>query len=355
MCFEKNIPGKTWTHLGLNDGQQIPKISVDPKNPDRIFVAVLGHPYGPNEERGIYRSTNGGKTFDKVLYIDDNTGGDDVSIDPNNPNIVFATLWQSREGPWENGEWSGTKGGVFKSTDGGTSWKKLSKDLPGDMVQAHIAIAPSSSNIIYVALGTSETNEYGTGSGMGLYRSDNGGENWHEITDDGRPEARIGGGDVPEIMVDPKDPETLYSTSIVLWRSVDGGKKWKGIRGAPGGDDYQNIWINPIDTKIMLVTGDQGATISVNNGDTWSSWYNQPTAQLYHVSADNDFPYNLYSGQQESGSVGISSRGNDGEITFRDWHPVGAQEYGYVTPDPQNSNIVYGGKLTKYNKLTGQV
>ncbi len=347
--------GKTWMHLGLQDGQQIPRIAIDPKNPDRIFVAVLGHPYGPNEERGIYRSLNGGKTFDKILYVDENTGGDDVTIDPNHPDIIFATLWQSREGPWENGEWSGTKSGIYKSTDGGSTWKKLSKNLPADMVQAHIAIAPSASNIVYVVIGTSEENNYGTGKGMGLYRSDDGGENWHEITDDGRPEARIGGGDVPEIMVDPKDPETLFSTSIVVWKSVDGGKKWKGIRGAPGGDDYQNIWINPNNTKIMLITGDQGAIVTVNGGDTWSSWYNQPTAQLYHVSADNAFPYNVYSGQQESGSVGIASRGNDGAITFRDWHPVGAQEYGYVAPDPLNSDIIYGGKLSKYNKLTGQV
>ncbi|MEO8412343.1 MAG: hypothetical protein ABI472_01735 [Ginsengibacter sp.] len=353
--YKSTDAGKTWMHLGLRDGQQIPKIAIDSKNPQRVFVAVLGHPYGPNEERGIYRTVDGGKTFEKVLYIDENTGGDDVTIDPDNPNIIFATLWESREGPWENGEWSGTHGGVFKSTDGGNTWKKISKNLPANMVQAHIAIAPSSSNTIYVVLGTSETNEYGTGTGMGLYRSDNGGENWHELTDDGRPEARIGGGDVPEIMVDPKNAEILYSTSIVVWKSVDGGKKWKGIRGAPGGDDYQNIWINPNDTKIMLVTGDQGATITVNSGDTWSSWYNQPTAQLYHVSADNAFPYNVYSGQQESGSVGIASRGNDGEITFRDWHPVGAQEYGYVAPDPTNANIIYGGKLSKYDKLSGQV
>ncbi len=346
--------GKSWIHLGLRDGQQIPKISIDPKNPDRLFVAVLGHPYGPNEERGIFRSLNGGKTFEKVFYIDENTGGDDVDIDPNNPDIIYATLWESREGPWENGEWSGTKGGIFKSTDGGNTWKKLSANLPHDMVQAHIAIAPSSSNIIYITVGTTEMNEYGTGSGMGLFRSADGGESWKEVTDDGRPQARIGGGDVPEIMVDPKDPETLYSTSIVVWKSVDGGKKWKGIRGAPGGDDYQNLWINPNDTKIILVTGDQGALVTVNGGDTWSSWYNQPTAQLYHVSADNAFPYNLYSGQQESGSVGIASRGNDGEITFRDWHPVSAQEYGYVAADPLNSNIIYGGKISKYNKLTGQ-
>ncbi len=347
--------GKTWTHLGLQDGQQIPKIAVDPKNPDRIFVAVLGHPYGPNIERGIFRSLDGGKSFEKVLYLDENTGGDDVTIDPANPNIVFATLWESREGPWENGTWEGKNGGIYKSTDGGSTWKKLSKDFPDDMVQAHIAIAPSTPNIVYAAIGTSEPNDYGTGKGMGIYRSNDGGENWQAISDDGRPEARIGGGDVPEIMVDAKNPEVVYSTSIVVWRSADGGKTWKGIRGAPGGDDYQNIWINPIDTKILLVTGDQGATISVNGGDTWSSWYNQPTAQIYHVTADNAFPYNVYGGQQESGSVGIASKGNDGEITFRDWHPVGAEEYGYVAPDPLNPNIIYGGKITKYNKLTGQV
>ena len=346
--------GKTWMHLGLQDGQQIPKIAVDPKNPDRIFVAVLGHPYGPNEERGIFRSVDGGKTFEKILYVDENTGGDDVEIDPNNPDILFATLWQSREGPWENGEWAGTKGGIFKSTDGGDTWKKLSKDFPEDMVQAHIAIAPSSSNIIYAAIGTTESNDYGTGKGMGIFRSENGGEDWQKISEDGRPEARIGGGDVPEIAVDPKNPEVVYSTSIAVWKSVDGARTWKAIRGAPGGDDYQNIWINPLDTRIMLITGDQGAIITVNGGDSWSSWYNQSTAQLYHVSADNAFPYNVYSGQQESGSVGISSRGSDGQITFRDWHPVGAEEYGYVAPDPLNSNIIYGGKISRYNKLTGQ-
>ena len=354
--YKSTDAGKTWAHLGLRDGQQIPQIAVDEKNPDRLFVAVLGHPYGPNKERGIYRSLDGGKTFEKVLYIDENTGGDDVAIDPEHPNIVYATLWKSREGPWENGEWSGTEGGVYKSTDGGTTWKKMSNGLPENMVQAHIAIAASSPNILYVAIGTNEPNDYGTGTGMGMYRSDNGGENWYKISDeDGRPEARIGGGDVPVLKVDPQNPETVYSTSIVVYKSVDGGKTWKGIRGAPGGDDYQNMWINPANPDIMLVTGDQGAIITVNGGDTWSSWYNQPTAQMYHVSADNDFPYNLYSGQQESGSVGIASRGNDGEITFRDWHPVGAQEYGYVAPDPFNSNIVYGGKITKYNKLTGQV
>ena len=174
------------------------------------------------------------------------------------------------------------------------------------------------------------------------------------VTEDGRPQARIGGGDLPELAVDPQNPEIIYSTSIVTWRSENGGKTWTGIKGAPGGDDYQNIWINPKYPEIFLVTGDQGAAITVNGGQTFSSWYNQPTAQVYHVNTDNAFPYNVYSGQQESGSVGIASRGNDGEITFRDWHPVGAEEYGYVAADPLNSNIIYGDKVTKYNKLTGQ-
>ncbi len=352
--YKSTDAGKTWMHLGLEDGQQIPKIAVDPKNPDRVFVAVLGHPYGPNEERGIYRSTDGGKNFTKVLYANENTGGDDVAIDPSNPNTVYATLWEAREGPWENGAWAGTNGGIYKSTDGGTTWKKILNGLPDNLVQAHIAIAASSPNILYVVIATTEPNSYGTGKGMGIYRSDDGGENWRTVTEDGRPQARIGGGDLPELAVDPQNPEIIYSTSIVTWRSENGGKTWTGIKGAPGGDDYQNIWINPKYPEIFLVTGDQGAAITVNGGQTFSSWYNQPTAQVYHVNTDNAFPYNIYSGQQESGSVGIASRGNDGEITFRDWHPVGAEEYGYVAADPLNSNIIYGDKVTKYNKLTGQ-
>lgn len=354
--YKSNDAGRTWTHLGLRNGQQIPKIAVDPKNSNRIFVAVLGHPYGPNEERGIYRSTDGGKSFEKVFYINENVGGDDVDIDPSNPNIVYATMWEARQGPWENGAWSGTHGGIYKSTDGGTTWKKIQKGLPENLVQAHVAIAPSSPNTVYVIFSTTQPNGYGTGTGMGLYRSDDGGETWNgDISEDGRPKAKIGGGDLPEIAVDPQKSETIYTTSIVFWRSADGGKTWTGIKGAPGGDDYQNVWINPLHPEILLVTGDQGAAVSINGGQTYSSWYNQPTAQLYHVSADNAFPYNVYSGQQESGSVGIASRGNDGGINFRDWHPVGAEEYGYVVADPLNSNIVYGGKISKYDKRTGQV
>lgn len=352
--YRSNDAGKTWTHLGLQNGQQIPKIAVDPKDPNRVFVAVLGHPYGPNAERGIYRSTDGGQHFEKVLYTNENVGGDDVLVDPSDPQVVYATMWEARQGPWENGAFGGTNGGVYKSTDGGDTWKKIMKGLPENLVQAHITLAPSSPKTVYVVFSTTQPNSYGTGSGMGLYRSEDGGENWRNVQGDGRPEAKIGGGDLPVIKVDPQDKETLYSASIVLWRSTDGGKNWTGIKGAPGGDDYQNIWINPLHPEIFIVTGDQGAAVTVNHGQTFSSWYNQPTAQMYHVTADHSFPYNIYGGQQESGSVGIASRGNDGYIGLREWHPVGVEEYGYAAPDPLNPNLIYGGKITVYDKRTGQ-
>jgi len=338
--------GRSWTHLGLRDGQQIAQIAVDPRNANRLFVAVAGHPYGPNEERGIFRSTDGGQTFERVLYKDENTGGADVQIDASNPETVYASLWEAREGPWENGSWNGTGGGIFKSTDGGKTWRQLTRGLPEGVVQANLSIAPSQPARLFASVASL--------TGVGLYRSDDGGENWSLATTDTRPATRIGGGDLPVLRFDPKNAEVVYSASIVCWKSVDGGKTWTGIRGAPGGDDYQNIWINPNDTNIILLGSDQGAVISVNGGSTWSSWYNQPTAQLYHVGADNAFPYRVCSGQQESGSVCVASRGNDGEITFRDWHPVGAEEYGYVTPDPLDPDIVYGGKLTRYDRRTSQ-
>jgi photosystem II stability/assembly factor-like uncharacterized protein len=344
--YKSTDAGKTWTHLGLRDGQQIPQLAVDPKNPDRLFVAVAGHPYGPNEERGIYRSIDGGKTFEKVLYRDENIGASDVQIDPNNPAIVYAALWESREGPWENGVFNGNGGGIFKSVDGGKTWRQLTKGLPDNIVQANLTIAPSAPKTLFAAVKTKSIAK--------LYRSDDGGESWHGTTDDPRPGLGIGGGDLPVVRFDPKDPQTVYSASIVCWKSTDGGKTWDGWRGAPGGDDYQNIWINPNNPDIVLLGADQGAIVTVNGGKSWSSWYNQPTAQLYHVSADTSFPYRLYSGQQESGSVGIKSRGDDGQITFRDWRPVAAEEYGYVVADPLDPDIIIGGKLTRFDRRTGQ-
>jgi photosystem II stability/assembly factor-like uncharacterized protein len=340
--------GKTWTHLGLRDGRQIPQIIVDPRDPDRVFAAVLGHPYGPNEERGIFRSTDGGRTFQKVLYKDENTGGSELAFDPSNPDIVYAGLWESRQGPWENAAWSGTGGGLFKSTDGGTTWRQINPAAPDDAVQVNLAIAPSEPRRIYAAVATLR--------GTGIYRSDDGGETWSRPSSDNRPAARIGGGDLPRLAVHPRSPDIVIVAGTVSWKSTDGAKTWTAFKGAPGGDDYQNVWINPMNPDIILMPSDQGAVITVNGGQSWSSWYNQPTAQLYHVAADNDFPYRVYSGQQESGSAGVASRGNDGQITFREWHPVGVDEYGYAAPDPLDPDIVYGGRsVTRYDRRTGQV
>ena len=223
----------------------------------------------------------------------------------------------------------------------------MTQGLADGVTQANLAIAPSDPKRIYASIAS--------GRGTGIYRSDDAGESWTRITTDPRPATRIGGGDLPVPAVDPKNPDIVYSASIVTWKSIDGGKTWTGIRGAPGGDDYQRIWINPNHPEIMLIVSDQGAIVTVNGGETWSSWYNQPTAQMYHVNPDNAFPYRLCSGQQESGSACVSSRGNDGAITFREWHPVGVEEYGYAVPDPLDPDLVYGGKLTRYDRRTGQV
>jgi photosystem II stability/assembly factor-like uncharacterized protein len=346
--YQSTDAGKTWTHLGLRDTQQIPQVAVDPRDPNRVFVAALGHPYGANEERGIFRSTDGGKTFKKVLYKDANTGGSDVEIDPNNPDIVYAGLWQTRQGPWENGAWNGSSGGLFKSTDGGDTWNKVTGGgLPDEISQVDIAIAPSNSNRIYATVATDRL--------VNIYRSDDAGKTWTKTTTDPRPAERIGGGDLPVPKVDPKNPDVLYTCSTVVWKSSDGGKTWFGLRGAPGGDDYQNMWINPNNPEVILLTSDQGAIVSENGGTSWSSWYNQPTAQMYHVAIDNAFPYRACGGQQDSGSACVPSRGDDGLITFHDWHPVGIEEYGYAAPDPLDPDTVFGGKITSYNRRTGQI
>jgi photosystem II stability/assembly factor-like uncharacterized protein len=340
--------GQTWKHLGLRDGQQIPQIAVDPRDPNRLFVAVLGHPYGPNKERGLYRSADGGQTFNLVLFKDENTGANDVKLDPANPDVIYTSFWEARQGPWENGAWSGKNGGIYKSSDGGSHWEPLTNGLPTEGVyQANLAVSPSNPDRIFAAVASQGV--------TGIYRSDNAGKSWTKITDDPRPAARIGGGDLPVPVVDPKNPDIVYSASVVTWKSEDGGKTWTGIRGAPGGDDYQGIWINPNHPEIKLVVSDQGAIVTVNDGETWTDWYNQPTAQMYHVAADNAFPYRICSGQQESGSACIATRGSDGEITFRDWHPVGVEEYGNAVPDPLDSDLVYGGKVTRYDRRTGQV
>ncbi len=390
--YKSTDAGKTWTHLGLRDSQMIADISVDPRNPNRLFVAALGHPYGPNPERGIFRSTDGGAHFDRVLFKDEYTSGNDVHIDPSDPNIVYAGLWQQQQGFSENGAFGGTEGGIYKSTDGGTTWKQLTNGLP-PIIEANLAVAPSNTNTIYAmvagaappaARGGAAGAGVGGGGGRGgrggrgggatgtvsFYKSTDAGEHWFVAVDDpslsvaqrrtadNRPLARIGGGDLPTITVDPKHEKVVYSCSTVFWRTEDAGLTWSAVRGAPGGDDYQKTWVNPSNPDIILLVADQGGVISANRGESWSNWYNQPTAAMYHVTADNAFPYRLCGGQQDSGSACVQSRGMDGEITFNDWHPVGIAEYGEAAPDPKNPDLVYGStrgaSVSIYNRRTGQ-
>ena len=345
--YKSEDGGSTWNHLGLKDIQQVGRIIVHPTNPKEVFVAGLGHPYGANAERGVFRSQDGGKTWKKVLFINENTGAIQVEYNPSNPNILFASLWEHREGPWENGNFSGTHSGLFKSVDGGETWKPILQGLPGatdGLGRIGICFAPSNTNQMYATVDAKNNG--------GIYQSKDAGENWSLVSRDPRTWGR--GSDFAEIKVHPNHPEILFIANVAAYKSTDGGKNWFSIKGAPGGDDYHRIWINPLQPDIMIFAADQGAVITVNGGKTWSSWYNQPTAQLYHVTTDNQFPYHVYGGQQESGAIGVASRGNGGQTSFRDWYGVGADEYAYVAPDPLNPDIIYGGRVLKFNKKTGQ-
>ncbi|MGB8324993.1 MAG: hypothetical protein WCE52_18705, partial [Candidatus Acidiferrum sp.] len=349
--YKSTDAGKTWTHLGLRDAQQIAAIVIDPTNPDRVFVAAQGHPYGPNTERGVFRSTDGGKNFEKVLYKDENTGAADLVMDPTNSQVLYAALWAARVAPWEirSGESFVIPGsGLYKSTDGGTTWHPLTKGLPtGEqgLARIGIAIAPNNPKRIYL---TAESQK-----DAGIYRSDDAGESWQFINGDHRIGGR--GPGAMGIAVAPDNQDTIYVANTTTWKSTDAGKTFSGFKGAPGGDDYQRIWIDPKNSQVIALSADQGAEISVNGGQTWSSWYNQPTAQFYHVTTDNRFPYWVYGAQQESGSVATQSRSDYGEITFREWSLPGVFEYGYIAVDPADPNILYGAKLTRTRQDIGEV
>jgi photosystem II stability/assembly factor-like uncharacterized protein len=351
--YRSDDAGRSWTKIGLEDGQQIAAIAVHPTDADRAFVAVLGHPYGANETRGIFRTKDAGKTWEKVLYRDADTGGAAVAFDPQDAETVYAALWSSRMGPWENGHWQGPGTGLYKSTDGGTTWKAIGKGLPSHAEgggRIGFGVAPSDPKRVYATVDARDEEKETAG---GIYVSDDAGETFAKVNGEKRLWGR--GDDFAEIKVHPWSRDVVWVANTSTYRSKDGGKTFEPVRGAPGGDDFHTIWFHPENPDVILLAADQGAIVSVNGGATWSSWYNQPTAQLYHVSTDNRFPYWVYGGQQESGSVGIASRGDHGAIGERDWHPVAAEEYGYVAPDPRDPDVVYGGKLTRFRHSTGEV
>jgi len=350
--YKSSDAGKTWTHLGLPDAQQITAILVDPQDANRVFVAVQGHPYGPNPERGVFRSTNGGQSFDKILYKDENIGAADLAFDPSNAQAIYAVLWAARVAPWEirSGESFVAPGsGIFKSTDGGNTWRQVTKGLPssedGGLGRIGLAVAPSQPHRVYATVEAKK--------GAGVYRSDDAGESWSLVNGDRRIGGR--GPGAMGIAVAPDNPDVIYVANTTTWKSSDSGKTFVGFRGAPGGDDYQRIWISREHPQTIALSSDQGAVITVNGGASWSTWYNQPTAQFYHVTTDNRFPYWVYGAQQESGSAGTLSRSDYGEITFREWHSVGVFEYGYIAVDPLDSNTLYGARLTRTNQALGEV
>jgi photosystem II stability/assembly factor-like uncharacterized protein len=350
--FKSTDAGKTWTSIGLRDSRHISRIVIDPHNPQIVLVAAMGSAYGPGPERGVFRSTDGGSTWQKVLFKDDNTGAIDLALDPDNPQTLYAALVHDQRPPWSSYPPVTTGGTIYKSTDGGVTWKPITGGgLPaGDLGRIGLAIARGTQGKrVYALIDT-------PGKDRGLYRSDDAGETWARVDSDPRISGR--GWYFGEIDVDPKDPDTLYSSNVSIYESKDAGKTFTALKGAPGGDDYHTLWINPANPQIMIFGSDQGVGVTLDAGKTWSSWYNQATAQMYHVSVDNQFPYHVYGAQQDSGSVDTTSRSNDGSITFRDWHPTGAGESGYIAPDPKDPNIVYGGstfgELFRYNKRTGE-
>jgi len=349
--YKSTDAGKTWVRIGLEDSRQIGQIVVDPHNPDRVWVAALGHAYGANAERGVFRSTDGGQSWQKVLFKDENTGAIDLALDPRDSRTVYAVLWQTRRPPWEVYPPSyGTGSGLYKSTDGGDTWQQIAgHGLPSEgLGRMGIALAPSMPDRIYLLVDAKEG---------GVYRSDDAGANWQRTDSESRIWGRgwyFGG-----ITADPKNPDVVYVCNTSTYRSTDGGKTFDAIKGAPGGDDYHNLWIYPDDPARMILSSDQGVVISVDGARTWSSWYNQPTAQFYHVIMDTHFPYWVCGPQQDSGSLCTVSRSHSGTISTRDWRPIGVGgESHYVAPDPLDPNILYGGSfgaaVGKYNLITGE-
>jgi photosystem II stability/assembly factor-like uncharacterized protein len=340
--------GKTWKNVGLRDSRAIGKVIINPSNPEIVFVAALGHPYGPNTERGIFRTTDGGKTWEKVLYKDENTGGIDVAFDPHNPNILFAALWQARRTSWSLAS-GGPGSGIYRSSDGGTTWKRLEEHgLPkGPFGRIGIAVAANSDRV-YALIEAHNPDG-------GLYRSDDGGETWDFVNPSHslwqRPWYYM------HIIADPRDENVVYIMDVDAYKSTDGGHLFNKIK-VPHGDNH-GLWIDPRDTRRMIASNDGGVTITLDGGKNWTHEDNQPTAQFYHVITDSAVPYRVYGAQQDSGTVAIASRSDDGSIDRSDWYDVGGGEAGYIAPYPPDPNIVYAadyqGNITRFDKRIGQV
>jgi photosystem II stability/assembly factor-like uncharacterized protein len=356
--FKSTDAGKTWTHIGLDNTRQIGRVVVDPTDPNRVYVAALGNIYGPNPDRGVYRSTDGGATWKKVLFKPNdpgNVGAADIAIDPAHPSVLYASLWATRRPPWSVYAPSNMPGsGLYKSTDGGDTWKQLTNGLPNDDFVGRIGIAISPSNtsrlwavVDHLGIGIARAIGGGGGGGSpsgakgGVYVSDDAGATWKLVNSENRLWGR--GWYFGSVTVDPVNPDKAYVINTATYVTTDGGKSFVPLKGAPGGDDYHQIWINPRDANRMVLSSDQGTIVSVDGGKTWSSWYNQPTAQIYHIAADNRFPYWLYGAQQDSGGVGVSTWSRQGLLSFRNWEPTClAGESATVVPDPKDGNILYG-------------
>jgi photosystem II stability/assembly factor-like uncharacterized protein len=346
--YKSSDGGKTWARIGLADSQHIGRILVDPKDPNKVFVAALGHAYGPNPERGVYRSSDGGRNWQRILFQDENTGAIDLAFQPGNPQTIYASLWQTRRPPWSiYAPSKGPGSGLYRSNDGGNHWEQLTgHGLPSEgLGRIGIAIAPSNPQRIYLIVDAKEG---------GLYRSDDGAQNWKRVSNDHRIWQR--GWYFGELSVDPKNPDNVFVPNTAAYKSTDGGATFNAWKGAPGGDDYHELWIDPDQPQRMIMGCDQGAIVTRNGGETWSSWFNQSTAQLYHVATDNQFPYWVYGAQQDSNAIATPNRGKFRSLNFHDWRPIEAgNENGYIAPDPVNPGVILGATVTRQDLNDEQI